>query len=189
MTPILTDENFEKEIQSINKLVLVDFFATWCGPCFVLTPILEKIADDLKDKIVLVKVELDNIPFTAQKFGIDRIPTVVLFKSGKPISGFIGLRTEEFIKEWLENIMIEELIKWYDNYAKENGFNLNPNKEIVQRLMRGLLENEKKHGQRYCPCRRVTGNKEMDAKSVCPCYYHRDEIEKNGHCLCGLFVR
>ena len=209
MTSILTDENFEKEIQSIDKLILVDFFATWCGPCFVLTPILEKIADDLKDKIVLVKVDLDNIPFTAQKFGIDRIPTVVLFKSGKPISGFIGLRTEEFIKEWLENTIkqndnarvhslqpedniqerIEELNKWYTNYAKENGFNLNPNKEIVQRLMRGLLENEKKHGQRYCPCRRVTGDKEVDAKSVCPCYYHRDEIEKNGHCFCGLFVR
>jgi len=84
---------------------------------------------------------------------------------------------------------IEELIKWYSNYAKENGFNLNPNEEIVQRLMRGLLENEKKHGQRYCPCRRVTGNKEVDAKSVCPCHYHRDEIEKNGYCFCGLFVK
>ncbi|MBU4204617.1 thioredoxin, partial [Patescibacteria group bacterium] len=153
MTLILTDENFEKEIQSIDKPVLVDFFATWCGPCTTLDPILEKIADDLKDEIVLVRVELDNIPITAQKFGIDRIPAVVLFRGGKPISGFIGLRTEEFIKEWLEKTIkqpedniqekVEELNRWYANYAKENGFNLNPNKEMVQRLIRGLLENEK----------------------------------------------
>ncbi len=207
MIPVLTDENFEKEIQSINKFILVDFFAVWCSPCSVLTPILEKIAEDLKEKIILIKVDLDNIPLIAQKFGIDRIPTVVLFKKGKPISGFVGLKIEGDIKEWLENTMkeneisavnplpsaddtskkIEELNKWYANYAKENGFNLNPNEEIVQRLMRGLLENEKKHGQRYCPCRRVTGNKEVDAKSVCPCYYHREELEKNGHCFCGLF--
>ena len=93
------------------------------------------------------------------------------------------------IKEWLEKIVIEELNKWSANYAEENGFKLNPDKEIVQRLMKGLLENEKKYGQRYCPCRRITGNKEVDAKSVCPCYYHRDEIEKDGRCLCGLFVK
>lgn len=209
MNPILTDENFEKEIQGIDKPVLVDFFATWCGPCAILTPILEKIAEDLKEKITLIKCDLDNIPLTAQKFGIDRIPTVVLFKKEKPISGFVGLRTEAFIKEWLEKMIeeyetssvnplpstddtakkIEELIKRYDNYAKKNGFSLNPDKEVVKRIARGLLENEKKHGQRYCPCRRITGKKEVDEKSVCPCYYHRDEIKKDGRCFCGLFVK
>lgn len=84
---------------------------------------------------------------------------------------------------------IEELIEWYANYAKENGFNLNPNKETVERIMRGLLENEKKHGQRHCPCRRVTGNQEADFKNICPCYYHREELEKRGHCFCGLFIK
>jgi ferredoxin-thioredoxin reductase catalytic subunit len=52
-----------------------------------------------------------------------------------------------------------------------------------------LLENEKKHGKRYCPCRRVTENEEEDLKNVCPCVYHLEEIEKNGHCLCGLFIK
>ncbi len=84
---------------------------------------------------------------------------------------------------------IEELIKWYVDYAKENGFNLNPNKEIVERIIRGLLENEKKYGKKYCPCRRVTGNQEEDSKKICPCYYHRDEIKKDGHCFCGLFTK
>ncbi|MBU2539927.1 ferredoxin:thioredoxin reductase [Patescibacteria group bacterium] len=84
---------------------------------------------------------------------------------------------------------IDDLNKWYADYAKENGFKLNPKKEITQKLMRGLLENEKKYGQRCCPCRRATGDKETDAKIVCPCSYHRDEIEKNGQCLCGLFIK
>jgi len=210
MVPILTDENFEQEIQNADKPVVVDFMASWCSPCFVLGPILEKIAEDLEGKIILIKVDLDNIPLTAQKFGINQIPTVVLFKDGKPISGFIGARPEPFIREWLEKMLgegklkeeveirdeekgengeIEEIIKWYEDYAKKNGFRLNPDRATVERLIKGLLANEKKYGARYCPCRRVTGNQEMDLKNVCPCYYHREELEKRGHCFCGLFIK
>lgn len=83
---------------------------------------------------------------------------------------------------------IEEIIKKYEIYARENGFRLNPNREAVERIVRGLLENEKKYGARYCPCRRVTGNSEEDKKIICPCIYHLGEIEKNGRCLCQLFV-
>ncbi|MEK7080714.1 MAG: thioredoxin [Patescibacteria group bacterium] len=103
MSIILTDENFENEIKKSNKPVLVDFFATWCEPCSVLAPILEKVAEEFKDKVILLKANLDNIPLTAQKFGIDRIPTVTLFKGGKPAGGFVGLRTEADIKEWLKD--------------------------------------------------------------------------------------
>ena len=103
MTTLLTDENFEKEVSNSDKLVLVDFFATWCEPCTMLAPILEKVAEDLKDKIILLKANLDDIPKTAGKFGVEKIPTVILFKSGKPISGFVGLSSEQSIKEWLEN--------------------------------------------------------------------------------------
>jgi thioredoxin 1 len=101
----LTDENFEKEINSADKLVLVDFFATWCEPCSMLAPILEKVAEQFKEKIVLVKANLDNIPLAAQKFEVEKIPTVILFKNGKPISGFVGLAPENAIKQWLENIL------------------------------------------------------------------------------------
>ena len=105
METILTDENFEKETLNSDKMVLVDFFATWCEPCTMLAPILEKVAEKLKDKVVLKKANLDNIPLTAQKFNVEKIPTVVLFKDGKPVSGFVGLAQEIDIKKWLENII------------------------------------------------------------------------------------
>jgi ferredoxin-thioredoxin reductase catalytic chain len=81
------------------------------------------------------------------------------------------------------------MIEQYDSYAKSNGFKLNPDKKTVERVMNGLLANEKKYGKRYCPCRRVSGNEEEDAKKICPCVFHREEIEKDGHCFCNLFVK
>lgn len=186
MANIITDDNFEKEIQSTNKLILVDFFATWCNPCSVLSPILDKIAEEFKEKIILVKADLDNIPITAGKFGIEQIPTVVLFKEGKALNGFVGLKPEEVIKDWLKNLI---LIVESDEYAKKNGFKLNPDKEGLKKVITGLAENEKKYGKRFCPCRRVTGVEEEDLKKICPCFYHKGEIEKNGHCLCSLFFK
>ena len=99
---ILTDENFEKDIQSSQKPILVDFWASWCFPCTMLTPVLEKIAVEFQEKINFAKANLDEVPIAAQKFGVDKIPTVILLKEGKPISGFVGVRSESIIKEWLE---------------------------------------------------------------------------------------
>ena len=199
MTNILTDENFEKEIESVDKLALVDFFATWCEPCNMLAPILEKVAEDLKEKIILFKVNVDDAPITSQKFGAEKIPTVLLFKNGEAISGFVGLVPEDPIREWLNSFLNEgqgnnklgaaEMIELSDNYAKSNGFKLNPDEKTVERVINGLFENEKKHGKKYCPCRRVSGNKEEDEKKICPCAFHREEIEKDGHCFCNLFVK
>jgi len=219
MATYLTDENFEKEINSAEKLALVDFFADWCGPCHMLTPVLEKVAEEMKDEIVLLKANLDEVPRTAGKFGVEKIPTVILFKQGKPISGFVGLAPESSIKDWIKNILdsrfrgndsapekaaqnsdpvaskdapeqdINAIIERYDNYAKSNGFRLNPNRKAVEGIIAGLLANEKKYGKKYCPCRRVSGNKEEDAKKICPCAFHKEEIEKDGHCFCNLFVK
>jgi len=212
----LTDQNFDEEIQKAEKPVLVDFWTVWCGPCTVLTPILEKLAGEYEDKLILAKVNLDAAHFTAQKFGVDRIPTVVLFRDGKPVSGFIGVRPEETIREWLGKILgegkkveqkeeegeireekgeseekkrIGEVIQWYEDYAKKNGFRLNPDRAAVERLVKGLLANEEKYGARYCPCRRITGNLEEDRLKICPCKWHKEEIEKDGHCYCGLFAK
>jgi len=84
---------------------------------------------------------------------------------------------------------IEKVIRKYEEYAKKNRFRLNPNRKVVEGVIKSLLEREKKFGARYCPCRRITGNPEEDKKIICPCAYHRLEIEKDGHCLCGLFVK
>lgn len=189
MENILTDGNFEKEINATDKFVLVDFFAVWCDPCSMLTPILEKIEKENGGNFILAKVNVNSAPLTAQKFNIDAIPNVILFKNGKPISGFVGLKTESNIKEWLEKMFVDTLEKEYSEYAKTNGFQLNPDKKITRRLINGLLENEKKYGKKYCPCKRITGDPEEDFKRICPCSYHKDEIKKDGHCLCLLYIK
>jgi ferredoxin-thioredoxin reductase catalytic chain len=85
--------------------------------------------------------------------------------------------------------MIEELIRQSEEYAKANGFRLNPDRKIAEGVAKGLLMREEKFGKKYCPCRRVTGNFEEDKKIICPCIYHKEEIEKDGHCHCNLFVK
>ena len=84
---------------------------------------------------------------------------------------------------------IENLIEEYKKYAQENGLKLNSNSKIVEGILRGLLAREEKFGARYCPCRRVTGDKEEDKKIICPCIYHKEEIKKDGRCHCNLFVK
>jgi ferredoxin-thioredoxin reductase catalytic chain len=196
----LTDENFEETLQKEKKMVLIDFWAPWCQPCFLLAPILEKVAEDFKDKFILAKVNLEEAQATAQKLKIEQIPTVVLFKKGKPVNGFIGTRPEPLLREVLQKMVkeaeekengteTENIIRDYQEYAEKNGFRLNPDRETVTRLVRGLLENEKKYGARYCPCRRITGNPDEDRPKICPCQWHRQEIEKDGHCFCGLFFK
>jgi len=84
---------------------------------------------------------------------------------------------------------VEKIIEGYKKYAQQNGFQLNPNKKVVEGIVKGLLENEKKYGFRYCPCRRVTGDMAEDKGKICPCQWHHEEIEKYGYCLCRLFVK
>ncbi|PIV10309.1 MAG: thioredoxin [Candidatus Portnoybacteria bacterium CG03_land_8_20_14_0_80_41_10] len=99
----LTDQNFEEELKKAEKPILVDFWAQWCMPCFALGPILEKLAEEYyKEKLTLAKVDLDTASLISQKYRIEQIPTVILFKEGKPISGFIGVKPEPVIKSWLE---------------------------------------------------------------------------------------
>jgi|SRR3989344_1338657 len=198
MPETLTDENFNKELNATDKLVLVDFFATWCEPCSMLAPILEKVSEDMKDEVILLKANVDDIPKTAGKFRVEKIPTVILFKRGQPLAGFVGMASEESLKEFIKNASkpstpaepdIAGMMDRYDNYAKSNGFRLNPDKTAVERVLKGLIANEGKYGKKYCPCRRVTGNEEEDSKKICPCAFHKDEIEKDGHCFCKLFVK
>lgn len=84
---------------------------------------------------------------------------------------------------------IEEIIKKYSEYAEKNGFSLNSDRKVVERIVSGLLKNEAEKGEQYCPCRRLSGDPEEDAKKICPCDYHKEEIAEKGRCYCGLFTR
>jgi len=103
----LTDENFENEIQTAEKPILVDFFAVWCPPCSVLSPILDKLESEFKEKLIFSKINVDSSPKASQKYGINPIPAVILFKKGEPVSEFTGLKPEAEIREWLENQLKE----------------------------------------------------------------------------------
>jgi thioredoxin len=146
----LTDENFEKEIQGADKPVLVDFYGLWCAPCQILSPILEKLEEGFKNQVIFAMVETDASPKITQKFGITNLPTVLYFEKGKPITGFIGARTEEEVKSWLEEILagkekreFDELLREMEDYAKKHALKLNPNQKLVETIIKGLLANEK----------------------------------------------
>lgn len=83
---------------------------------------------------------------------------------------------------------IKELMQKSKRYADSVGIQVNPNEEVVEGIVKGLLMNREKKGDLYCPCRLVTGNKEKDKEIICPCVYHRGEIELQGFCHCRLFT-
>ncbi|MBR1398946.1 MAG: thioredoxin [Alphaproteobacteria bacterium] len=102
MTQPLTDEQFAEKVSASKGLVLVDFWAEWCGPCRQLGPILEVIDEDMPE-LTVYKMNVDDSPDTASSFGIRSIPTMFLFKDGKQVDVKVGLNTESNIKSWIES--------------------------------------------------------------------------------------
>ena len=86
----ITDTNFDKEVLKSKKLVLVDFWAAWCGPCKMVAPVIDEIADEYKDAVKVVKVNTDENPSTAASYGIRSIPTLLIFNEGHIIDTIIG---------------------------------------------------------------------------------------------------
>ena len=101
MKPItITKENFEAEVMNSDKTVLLDFWAEWCGPCRMLAPTIDEIADE-RDDIKVGKVNVDNDPELARKFDIASIPTLVLLKNGEPVNRHVGFLPKASIEQML----------------------------------------------------------------------------------------
>lgn len=98
---VLTSENFEEEVIKSDKPVLVDFWATWCGPCRMIAPIVEQIAEENED-IKVCKVDVDDQPELTSSFGIQSIPTLIVFKNGEIVNKAVGARSKEAILEMLK---------------------------------------------------------------------------------------
>ena len=101
-TYTITDSNFDEEIKNSQVPILVDFWAEWCGPCKQIGPILEDIGEVKKDKLKILKLNIDENPKTPQKFGVRGIPTLMLFKDGKLVDTKVGSLPKNMLESWLD---------------------------------------------------------------------------------------
>lgn len=99
----LTNENFEKEVISSKKTILVDFWASWCGPCQMIAPIVEEISNEMSGKIEIGKLNVDEQPEIAIKYDVMSIPTLILFKDGKVVNTIIGYHSKEEILDFINS--------------------------------------------------------------------------------------
>ena len=97
----VTDSTFETEVLQADKPVLVDFWAEWCGPCHAVSPVLEKIAEERKDELKLVKVNIDEEQGLSVKYGVMSIPTMILFKDGEPSAAAVGAQPKSSLERSL----------------------------------------------------------------------------------------
>jgi len=101
----LTDSTFDETIRSSDKPVLVDFTASWCGPCKQIAPILEELAGEQADKFSVVKIDVDANPHTTQRYDVMSMPTLILFKDGEPERRLIGARGKHNLLEHLADVI------------------------------------------------------------------------------------
>jgi len=99
----VNDDTFDKDVLKNDKCVLVDFYADWCGPCKMVAPILEEISDEMRDKLVIAKHNIDDNPNVPTRYGVRGIPTMLLFKDGKLVDTKVGAIPKKNIKEWLDS--------------------------------------------------------------------------------------
>jgi len=101
----VNDENFESVVMNSDKPVLVDFWAEWCGPCKMLTPTIEALAEEYKDTSSIVKINVDDSPAIATKYGIRSIPSILLFNNGDVVEQRVGAVSKDELASMLDKII------------------------------------------------------------------------------------
>jgi len=106
----INEQEFNEEVleASTQKLIILDFYADWCPPCKMLHPVLQKISEEFKDKIKILRVDVDKNPFLAQKYNISAIPSIKIFKNKNIVSEFLGFKTYEEVKEIIDSVLKNE---------------------------------------------------------------------------------
>ena len=101
----LNDDNFPAEVLESDMPVMVDFYATWCGPCKTLTPIVEKLAGEYEGRIKVGKINIDEAPQTPVQFSVRAVPTIVFFKDGQAVNTMVGLKRESELRSQIELLL------------------------------------------------------------------------------------
>lgn len=104
-TTTVTDSSFAADVLSSDKAVLVDFWATWCGPCKMIAPSLEELSDEFDGSLVIAKMDVDQNPDTASQFGVRGVPTLILFKGGVPVATKVGPAPKSQLKDFIREAL------------------------------------------------------------------------------------
>ncbi|MBY0271838.1 MAG: thioredoxin [Alphaproteobacteria bacterium] len=100
----ITDQSFNSDVMKSDKPVLVDFWAEWCGPCRMIAPILEEVAEELGDTAVISKLNIDENPETPALLGVRSIPTLMIFKDGKMVGTKVGVQSKAALIDWVKSV-------------------------------------------------------------------------------------
>lgn len=99
-----TDDNFQSDVLDSNQPVLVDFWAPWCGPCRMIAPMIEELAGEYAGSVKVGKINIDDSPQMAQKFSVNSIPTLMVFKAGQPVETFVGVQPKNRLQRALDAV-------------------------------------------------------------------------------------
>ena len=101
----ITDQNFETTVGASQQPVLVDFWATWCAPCKMLKPVIDELATEYQGRVTIAELDVDANPITASKFAVLSIPSLILFRGGKPAERIVGYKPKAFLKQRIDAVL------------------------------------------------------------------------------------